>query len=130
MYDGLAYNEAAEKTGIAVRSMRRALTRPAVLALLKEQRRILLASESARNLRRLAQLRDQEDNKAAAVRAAQVIEQIPDQEFQHAGARPQTAGLVIVIQGSPSGPTIVTPSAPGRALVSRDDAGAGELPSD
>ena len=72
--DGLMWDQAAVKAGMHVRSMRLALKKPHVLNYLKQARQVFLASVGAGNLRRLAQLRDQDDNRNAAVAAARTIE--------------------------------------------------------
>ena len=72
--DGLMWDQAAVKAGMHVRSMRLALKKSRVLTYLKQARQIFLASVGAGNLRRLAQLRDQDDNRNAAVAAARTIE--------------------------------------------------------
>jgi hypothetical protein len=86
--EGLMWDEAAVKQGMHVRSMRLALKRPHVIAYLRNARQVFLASVGAGNLRRLAQLRDQDDNRNAAVAAARTIEGI----ITETGGSPNSIG--------------------------------------
>jgi len=72
--EGLMWDQAAVKAGMHVRSMRLALKRPHVIAYLKQARQVFLASVGAGNIRRLAELRNQDENRNAAVAAARTIE--------------------------------------------------------
>jgi hypothetical protein len=65
--NGTPWDEAAPKANLTVRAMRLALKRPVVLKYLRQERHVLLARMSPQNLHALAKLRDQDDNKAAAV---------------------------------------------------------------
>jgi hypothetical protein len=118
-WNGTPWEEAARKANLTVRAMRLALKRPVVLKYLRQERGVLLASASPQNLHALAKLRDQDENKAAAVQAARTLEVFASEQFgpvgQHGygGARAgyvldlsdqQTPGLVIVIE-QPKAPT-------------------------
>lgn len=93
------WDEAAVKAGMHVRSMRLALKRPHVIAYLKQARQVFLASVGAGNIRRLAQLRDQDDNRNAAVAAARTIEGIiTDNGGSANGIGIGRAGYVIDLQ--------------------------------
>ena len=72
--NGTSWDAAALKANLTVRAMRLALKRPVVLKYLRQERHVLLARMSPQNLHALAKLRDQEDNKAAAVSAARALE--------------------------------------------------------
>lgn len=109
--EGLQFDEAAVKQNLTVRAMRLALKRPNVIKYLREARHVFLAHVGASNIRRLRQLRDQDDNRAAAVAAARTIENMIDATIGSpnsiAGPRagylidlsePQVPGLVIVIE--------------------------------
>jgi hypothetical protein len=76
VHQGIEWDQAAVKVGLTVRAMRLALKRPHVLAYLKQEKLVLLASITAQNPRRLAQLRDQNSNPAASVRAAVALDQM------------------------------------------------------
>jgi hypothetical protein len=89
------------KAGLTVRNMRLAMKRPHVLRYLRHERDVLLASYVAQNPRRLAALRDQSTNMAAAVRAAATLEMMHDNPAARGGASaPLLPGLVIQIVGS------------------------------
>lgn len=113
-WNGTAWEEAARKANLTVRAMRLALKRPAVLKYLRAERGVLMAQSSAKNFHRLAALRDQDENRGAAVAAARTIEVIttetlgPSASTGLGGARAgwaidltePTAGVVIqIIQG-------------------------------
>jgi hypothetical protein len=72
----LPWNEAAKSAHFSVQAMRKAIAKPHVQQYLRAQRQVLIAAISGQNPARLAQLRDQDENRGAAVRAAQAIEQI------------------------------------------------------
>jgi hypothetical protein len=72
--NGTPWDVAGPKANLTVRAMRLALKRPPVLKYLRAERGALLARMSPQNLHALAKLRDQEDNKAAAVTAARTLE--------------------------------------------------------
>ena len=76
VHEGMPWDEAAVKAGLTVRAMRLALKKPHVLKYIRDERHLLLSTIAAQNPRRMAELRDQNDNAAAAVRAGQVIEQM------------------------------------------------------
>src|SRR5205814_1925198 len=71
---GLQFDEAAVKQKMTVRAMRLALKRPNVIRYLREARHVFLTHVGAANIRRLRDLRDQDDNRNAAVAAARTIE--------------------------------------------------------
>jgi hypothetical protein len=72
--EGLQFDEAAVKQNLTVRAMRLALKRPNVIKYLRDARQVFLAHVGASNIRRLRDLRDQDENRAAAVAAARTIE--------------------------------------------------------
>ena len=74
----LPWDEAARTAQISARSMRRSLERPAVRRYLLEQKEVLRACLSARNLFHLDELVSQRENKGAAVQAAPPPEIPPD----------------------------------------------------
>jgi hypothetical protein len=80
-WEGLAWDEAALKANLTVRAMRLALKRPQVLKYLRAERGVLLASASGQNLHALAKLRDQDENRAAAVQAARTLEGFAIDQF-------------------------------------------------
>lgn len=72
----LPWNEAAKSAHFSVQAMRKAIAKPHVQQYLRAQRQVLITAISGQNPSRLAALRDQNENRGAAVRAAQTIEQI------------------------------------------------------
>jgi hypothetical protein len=98
VHDGLYWDQAAVRAGLHVRTMRLAMKRPYVLQYLRQERDVLLASYVAQNPRRLAQLRDQDSNMAAAVRAAATLEMMHDSPTARGGSGvPTQPGLTIQI---------------------------------
>ena len=80
-WNGTAWEEAARKANLTVRAMRLALKRPHVLKYLRAERGVLLATASGQNLKALATLRDQTENRAAAVQAARTLEGLATEQF-------------------------------------------------
>jgi hypothetical protein len=78
VWNATPWEEAALKANLTVRSMRLAMKRPHVLSYLRDERRVLLATASPKNLKRLGELRDQDSNMAAAVTAAKTLEALAD----------------------------------------------------
>src|SRR5262245_8398893 len=85
--EGLRYQEAAARAGLHVRVARKAIDKPTVLNELKRRKRVFRESLAAANPLRLAELRDQDENRAAAVAAAKALEVMPDDD------RPDRAAL-------------------------------------
>src|SRR3982074_3583901 len=69
-WNGTPWEDAARKANLTVRAMRLAMKRPHVLKYLRAERGVLLASASGQNLHALAKLRDQDENRSAAVTEA------------------------------------------------------------
>jgi hypothetical protein len=108
IHEGLNWEDAATQAKLQVRTMRLAMRRPHVLQYLRAERQVLLASVVAQNPRRLQQLRDQDDNRAAAVRAAATLEAMHDSPTAQAGAMNVKPGLTIqIIADAP--PRVVGP---------------------
>jgi hypothetical protein len=95
------WDDAARQADLSVRAMRLALERPHVRAYLKAQQQVFRDSICAGNPRRLQQIRDQDENKAAAVRAIQVLERI-DEEAEARSANRSAPGVTINIMTTPS----------------------------
>jgi hypothetical protein len=123
-WEGLQWDEAALKANLTVRAMRLALKRPAVLKYLRAERGVLLASASGQNLHALARLRDQRENRAAAVQATRTLEGLASEQFGLSrgiggGARAgylidlsddgPSPGVVIVIQPAVAAPQTTGP---------------------
>jgi hypothetical protein len=103
VFDGLDLQQAAAKAGLTTRALRFALQKPGVLAHVRKQRAVLLASMSGANVRALVEVRDQQDNQMARVRAVQALEQIPDENAKH-GSILQSPGVTIQIVAAPTRP--------------------------
>jgi hypothetical protein len=115
IYEALPWEQAAVKAGVPARSMRRALHRPYVLKYLRDERQVLLAAISTATPLRLAQLRDQDENRNAAVNAARTLEGL-DIDTPHRGGQASAPGFVIVL--NPSAPAVT----PGDAAIVIDAA--------
>jgi hypothetical protein len=74
--DGLAVDwvGAAKLVGLRTRTLRLAIQKPHVRTYLNEQRRAMLAGISAKNISRAAAIRDQDENRTAAVNAIRFLE--------------------------------------------------------
>jgi predicted DNA-binding protein (UPF0251 family) len=94
--EGLAWDQAAAKVNIHVRTMRLALEKPHVIRFLKDKRDVFRENVSAANIHRARAIRDQDDNKMAAIQAMRFIEQLGEEQGSGPGAR-MPAGLTIVI---------------------------------
>jgi hypothetical protein len=70
--------DAATAAALTDHGLRTALRKPHVLAYLRSELALLREGERPRNLHRLAALRDQDDNRGAAVAAIKVLEQLTD----------------------------------------------------
>jgi len=112
--NGTPWEQAALKSNLTVRAMRLALKRPPVLKYLRQERRVLLARMSPANLHALAKLRDQEENKAAAVTAARSLEAMASEVYgegaaSSGGAR---AGYLIDLSDEPKAGVVIVITPP------------------
>lgn len=96
VFDGIAMDEAARIAGTSTRAIRKAFERRHVLAFQRTRREVLRASIAPGNIHRAVQIRDQDENKMAALGAIRLLEQMDD-EAAAAPSRAQTPGVVIVI---------------------------------
>lgn len=97
----LPFQEAARNANFSVQAMRKAIEKPHIQRYLREKKQVLLASICGQNPSRLAQLRDQDDNRGAAVRAAMALEQIGTAE-QARPAQFTMPGFVVQILNVPA----------------------------
>ena len=107
LYDRCTRAQACEKAGFTERALYLALEKSEVAEYFNRGLQVLRAGERAQNLHRLADLRDQDDNRAAAVKAIQVLEQL-DAEAVARPAGQQTPGIVLRIlnvTSTPVGPS-------------------------
>jgi hypothetical protein len=123
-WNGTPWEEAATKANLTVRAMRLAMKRPQVLKYLRAERGVLLASASGQNLHALAKLRDQDENRAAAVQAARALEGLAAEQFGEVvrpGGGGRRAGYLIDLSDDrPPGLVIVIQ--PARERRQSDDA--------
>ena len=102
--------DAATASGMSDHGLREALRKPHVRAYYVEQLEVLRTSERARNIHRLAEIRDAANN----MPAVQAIKALEEMHEPLAGAKHlPTAGLVIHITGTEAKPVTidVTPAA-------------------
>lgn len=97
VHDGLTDNEAAVQVGITVTAIRLAIQKRGVRAYLNEQREVSRARICARNMHRLAEIRDKADN-MPAVNAIRLLEQLPD-DAAIVGQAQRNPGVVIIVNG-------------------------------
>jgi hypothetical protein len=76
---GLDYQHAAAEAGLTTRHLRFQLSKPHVAAYYREQCQVSRASTTARNILRLCEIRDAENN-MPAVNAVRLLEQISDEQ--------------------------------------------------
>jgi hypothetical protein len=108
VWEGLEWDAAAQSVEYAKQSMRKSLQRSEVLAYLRHEREVLRASIAPRNIHRLREIRDA-DNNMPAVNAIKVLEQLGDEQQSRGGSGASaspgvTIRVVNVIQSSPSAP--------------------------
>lgn len=100
VWQGQDWDEAARNINLTTAAMRKALGKPHVLAYLKHEREVFRSSMGGKTLVRLAELRDQDENRNAAVKACQVLEQLGETDSARGAAAgmPRVPGMIIVIQ--------------------------------
>src|SRR5260370_15990956 len=105
VWNATPWEEAARKANLTTRSMRMAMGKPHVLKYLRQERGVLLAQASPKNLARLQALRDQDVNATAAVTAAKTLETLASDQFSPVSRRfggGQRAGYPIDLSDEPS----------------------------
>jgi hypothetical protein len=103
--------DAAQSAGMTDHSLREALRKPHVKAFYLGELGSLRESERPRTFHRLVELRDQDENRNAAVAAARVLEMPPDGEqvrSLHSATPGVTIRLVNVVQ--PGAPALPVPA--------------------
>jgi len=96
---GLDYQEAGQEAGLSTRHMRLQLSKPHVQAYYRAQCQVLRASTTARNIRRLCEIRDAEDN-MPAVNAIKALEQLGDEQTNKPNAPSPGVTIRIVNVGA------------------------------
>lgn len=130
---GEPWDEAARNVDLTVRAMRLAISKPHVLAHLRERKLVLREHLSAANLFRLAQIRDAADN-MPAVNAIKVLEQLGEESSTRSSTSAVAPGVTIIIHdrevtGSLSAPQRVVEAKP-LITLDRDTLTESVRPSD
>lgn len=124
VFDRCSRAVACEKAGITERALYLALEKSEVAAHWNSSIKVLRTGERARNLHRLAELRDQDENRGAAVKSVQLLEQL-DVNDVRPGPEAIRPGLIIHIVAAgpaPVAPIIdVTPSASSGGTIRHTD---------
>jgi len=97
IYEGMQLDEAAHAIGFPIRRLRLALSRPHVLAYLRQEREVLRASMSGANILTLAEIRRNSRNDNARVNAVKALEQMGDDQTQRNSNAFRAPGMVIQI---------------------------------
>ena len=97
VWKGSRRDDAAKANSMSIHGLREALRKPHVKAFYLAELGVLRESERPKTFHRLCDLRDQDENKNAAVAAAKVLEQISDAEVVRPSNSP-TPGVTIVIR--------------------------------
>jgi hypothetical protein len=91
----VTWDEAARNANLTIQAMRKALEKPHVRQYLQAQKQVLRSALGAKTLSRLDALMMQDDNRAAAVSAAKVLEQGAEENKSPAAG--QAPGLVLIV---------------------------------
>jgi hypothetical protein len=99
---GLRIDIAAQQAGTTTRVVREAFAKPHVLEYVRKRRRMLLASVNARNIQRLAEIRDAADN-MPAVNSVLALERMAGDASSTGGTGvSHSPGVTIVINSGQS----------------------------
>lgn len=122
VWRGLKLTDAAIEAGMTERNARMCAQDPKFRAALNREMAAFKASLRPRNVHRLAELRDQDEAKGAAVQAIRLLEDLAEQADAErpSNVRP---GIVVIIQREHLQPE---PSASGTQIVYRSTTGANE----
>jgi hypothetical protein len=96
VWEGLKRPDAAGRAEMTDQGLRAAMRKGHVLAYYRRELGALREGERARNVHRLVELRDQDENRNAAVKAVQVLEQTDPEAVRRAGDG-TSPGIVIRI---------------------------------
>lgn len=119
IFEGMRWADACLKVGMPKRTARAAIDRPHVLQELRRRKQVFRADVSAANILKLAEIRDQTDNRMAALGAIKALEQI-DEESEQRSANRSAPGVTIVI-AAPASLTAHQPSIDAKPLIEQDD---------
>jgi hypothetical protein len=107
VWEGHHRDDAAKAVGMLAKSLYNAFRKHHVRQYYREQLQVLRTSEMARNIHALVRIRDQDQNKMAAVAAARPL--MRDDDMPPAGSGPlMTPGFTIVIE-QPRPPALPQP---------------------
>jgi hypothetical protein len=96
VWEGVPWADAAKAVAYDGKWMRKALERPHVMRYIREQKQVFRTYASARNIHRAAEIRDQDDNKTAAIQAIRYLDGLGDSDVRSDGQRVQP-GVVVQI---------------------------------
>src|SRR6516162_8016152 len=91
-------DDAAKANSMSIQGLREALRKPHVKAFYLAELGVLRESERPKTFHRLCSLRDQDENKNAAVAAAKALEQISDEQLLARSSNAPSPGVTIVIR--------------------------------
>jgi hypothetical protein len=96
VFEGKELSEAAAAAGLTTYTLRQAFARPQVLAHLRERREVLRAAASGKNILRLCEIRDAENNQPAvnAIRVLEGLDIEPSRTTNAADARGVTIRII------------------------------------
>jgi hypothetical protein len=89
--------EAARRASLSIQTMRKHLANPAVRRYLTLERQVFAASVSAQNIGRAVAIRDQDENRTAALQAVRWIEEVASGRAASEAGRVSAPGIVINI---------------------------------
>jgi hypothetical protein len=95
VWKGSRRDDAAKANHMSIHGLREALRKPHVKAFYLAELGVLRESERPRTFHRLCDLRDQDENRNAAVSAAKVLEQISDEQSLRPNATVASPGIVL-----------------------------------
>jgi hypothetical protein len=102
LFEGSRRADAAKAAGMTDHSLREAFKKPHVKAYYNVGLQVLRDSERAKNIRRLAEIRDAADN-MPAVQAVKALEQLADDDAKHPSGMHSAPGITIrIINPAPS----------------------------
>jgi len=104
VFEGKELGEAAAEAGLTTYTLRQAFARPQVLAHLRERREVFRAAASGKNILRLCQIRDAENN-MPAVNAIKALELIGDEQINKPNVPSPGVTIRIVQMNSPPPPS-------------------------
>src|SRR6516162_10958346 len=120
VWKGSRRDDAALANKMSVHGLREALKRPHVKAFYLAELGVLRESERPKTFHRLCDLRDQDENKNAAVAAAKALEQISDEQMTRPNATVTSPGVIIrvLVPQSPVDTKVmdVTPASAARII--------------